>query len=117
MLESSPSRIEVGVFDHLDDSGLQLGRQYEERLEIAEACDRSGIRGYHVAEHHGTPHGLASAPNLLLSAMTQRTRTLRLGPMVMPLNLCHPLRAFEEISMLDQRSPPSKPRCAYAQVN
>jgi hypothetical protein len=37
-------------FDHLDDSGRELGRQYNDRLEIAAACDRSGFRGYHVAE-------------------------------------------------------------------
>ena len=43
------------------------------------------------------PHGLAPAPNLLLSAIAQRTNALRLGPMVMLLNLYHPLRAFEEI--------------------
>jgi alkanesulfonate monooxygenase SsuD/methylene tetrahydromethanopterin reductase-like flavin-dependent oxidoreductase (luciferase family) len=29
------------------------------------------------------PHGLAPAPNLLLSAIAQRTNALRLGPMVM----------------------------------
>jgi alkanesulfonate monooxygenase SsuD/methylene tetrahydromethanopterin reductase-like flavin-dependent oxidoreductase (luciferase family) len=103
-LETNPARIEIGVFDHLDDSGQALGRQYNDRLEIAAACDRSGFRGYHVAEHHGTPHGLAPAPNLLLSAIAQRTSTLRLGPMVMLLNLYHPLRAFEEICMLDQLS-------------
>lgn len=104
MLEINPARIEVGVFDHLDDSGWELSRQYNDRLEIAAACDQSGFRGYHVAEHHGTPHGLAPAPNLLLSAIAQRTSTLRLGPMVMLLNLYHPLRAFEEICMLDQLS-------------
>ena len=75
MLETKPARIEVGVFDHLDDSGRELGRQYNDQLEIAAACDRSGFRGYHVAEHHGTPHGLAPAPNLLLSAIAQRTST------------------------------------------
>jgi alkanesulfonate monooxygenase SsuD/methylene tetrahydromethanopterin reductase-like flavin-dependent oxidoreductase (luciferase family) len=96
--------IRFGVFDHLDDSGLSLGEQYNNRLEIAEASDRSGFRAYHVAEHHGTPHGLASSPNLFLSAVAQRTSRLRLGPMVMLLNLYHPLRAFEEICMLDQLS-------------
>jgi len=37
-----------------------------------------------------------------LSAVAQRTKRLRLGPLVMLLNLYHPLRAFEEICMLDQ---------------
>jgi alkanesulfonate monooxygenase SsuD/methylene tetrahydromethanopterin reductase-like flavin-dependent oxidoreductase (luciferase family) len=96
--------ISFGIFDHLDHAGGNLGQQYADRLEIAAACDAAGFRAYHVAEHHGTPHGLAAAPNLFLSAVAQRTKKLRLGPLVMLLNLYHPLRAFEEICMLDQMS-------------
>lgn len=96
--------LKFGVFDHMDDAGRGLARQYEERLRLAEACEAAHFRAYHVAEHHGTPHGIASSPNLFLAAMAQRTTQLRLGPLVMLLNLYHPLRAFEEISMLDQIS-------------
>lgn len=99
-----PHEIRFGIFDHLDDSGREPGQQYSERLRLAEACDQAGFRGYHVAEHHGTPHGLAPSPNLFLSAVAQRTRRLRIGPMVMLLNLYHPLRALEEICMLDHMS-------------
>jgi alkanesulfonate monooxygenase SsuD/methylene tetrahydromethanopterin reductase-like flavin-dependent oxidoreductase (luciferase family) len=100
---ASPA-LSFGIFDHLDHAGGSLRQQYSDRLEIAAACDAAGFRGYHVAEHHGTPHGLAASPNLFLSAVAQRTRKLRLGPLVMLLNLYHPLRAFEEICMLDQLS-------------
>jgi alkanesulfonate monooxygenase SsuD/methylene tetrahydromethanopterin reductase-like flavin-dependent oxidoreductase (luciferase family) len=96
--------LSFGIFDHLDHSGRSLSQQYSDRLKIAEACDLAGFRTYHVAEHHGTPHGLAASPNLFLSAVAQRTRRLRVGPLVMLLNLYHPLRAFEEICMLDQLS-------------
>jgi alkanesulfonate monooxygenase SsuD/methylene tetrahydromethanopterin reductase-like flavin-dependent oxidoreductase (luciferase family) len=96
--------LKFGIFDHFDHSGGTLGEQYAGRLRIAEAADRAGLYGYHLAEHHGTPHGLAPSPNLLLSAIAQRTRTLRVGPLVMLLNTYHPLRAFEEICMLDQIS-------------
>jgi alkanesulfonate monooxygenase SsuD/methylene tetrahydromethanopterin reductase-like flavin-dependent oxidoreductase (luciferase family) len=96
--------LSFGIFDHLDHSGQSLSQQYSDRLKIAEACDVAGFRAYHVAEHHGTPHGLAAAPNLFLSAVAQRTKRLRVGPLVMLLNLYHPLRAFEEICMLDQLS-------------
>src|SRR5260370_37797289 len=96
--------LKFGVFDHMDDAGHGLARQFEERLQLAEACEAARFRAYHVAEHHGTPHGIASSPNLFLAAMAQRTTRLRFGPLVMLLNLYHPLRAFEEISMLDQIS-------------
>ena len=96
--------LSFGIFDHLDHSGRSLSQQYSDRLKIAEACDQAGFRTYHVAEHHSTPHGLAASPNLFLSAVAQRTRRLRVSPLVMLLNLYHPLRAFEEICMLDQLS-------------
>ena len=95
-----------GVFDHMDDAGRGLARQFEERLQIAEACEAARFRAYHVAEHHGTPHGIASSPNLFLAAMAQRTTRLRLGPLVMLLNLYHPLRAFGNLdARSDQRWP------------
>jgi alkanesulfonate monooxygenase SsuD/methylene tetrahydromethanopterin reductase-like flavin-dependent oxidoreductase (luciferase family) len=96
--------IRFGIFDHLDHAGGSLRQQYSDRLKIAVAGDEAGFLTYHVAEHHGTPHGLAASPNLFLSAVAQRTKRLRLGPLVMLLNLYHPLRAFEEICMLDQLS-------------
>jgi alkanesulfonate monooxygenase SsuD/methylene tetrahydromethanopterin reductase-like flavin-dependent oxidoreductase (luciferase family) len=96
--------VKFGIFDHLDDSGIGHAQQYGDRLLLAEACDRAGFLAYHVAEHHGTRHGIAPSPNLFLASMAQRTTRIRLGPLVMILNLYHPLRAFEEICMLDQLS-------------
>ncbi|MHC4044802.1 LLM class flavin-dependent oxidoreductase [Bradyrhizobium sp. 23AC] len=103
MTQQPSSKLTCGIFDHLDDDGRDVGRQYEDRLILAEACDRLGFYAYHVAEHC-TPHGRGPSPGLFLSSVTQRTRHLRLGPFVMLLNFYHPLRAFEEICMLDQLS-------------
>ena len=104
MSDSHAQGLTFGIFDHMDDAGGDVSRLYEDRLRLVEACDAAGFHAYHVAEHHSTPHGLAPSPNLFLSAVAQRTRRLRFGPMVMQLNLYHPLRAFEEICMLDQMS-------------
>ncbi|WP_026621880.1 alkanesulfonate monooxygenase SsuD/methylene tetrahydromethanopterin reductase-like flavin-dependent oxidoreductase (luciferase family) (plasmid) [Ensifer sp. WSM1721] len=104
MRTTSSSKLVIGIFDHLDEDGSDIARQYADRLVLAEACDRLGFYAYHLAEHHFTPHGRGPSPNLFLSSVAQRTRHLRIGPMVMLLSLCHPLRAFEEICMLDQLS-------------
>jgi alkanesulfonate monooxygenase SsuD/methylene tetrahydromethanopterin reductase-like flavin-dependent oxidoreductase (luciferase family) len=96
--------MEFGIFDHLDANDLPLADYYEMRLKIIEAYDRLGFYGYHVAEHHGTPIGMAPSPSLFLSAIAQRTKRLRFGPMVYALPLYHPLRMIEEICMLDQMS-------------
>jgi alkanesulfonate monooxygenase SsuD/methylene tetrahydromethanopterin reductase-like flavin-dependent oxidoreductase (luciferase family) len=96
--------MKFGVFDHMDDAGVPLGQLYADRLKLAEAYDRAGIYGYHLAEHHATPLGCASSPGLFLAAMAQRTTTLRFGPLVYLLPFYHPLRLIEEVCMLDQMS-------------
>ena len=47
---------------------------------------------------------MAASPSVFLSAVAQRTRRLRFGPLVYALPLYHPLRMIEEICMLDQMS-------------
>jgi alkanesulfonate monooxygenase SsuD/methylene tetrahydromethanopterin reductase-like flavin-dependent oxidoreductase (luciferase family) len=77
---------------------------YEERLRLLEAADAAGFVGYHLAEHHTTPLGMAPSPALFLAAVAQRTRKIRLGPLVYLLPLYDPLRLIEEVCMLDQLS-------------
>ncbi len=96
--------LEFGVFDHVDRPELSLADFYEDRLKLIEAYDRSGIYGYHCAEHHSTPLGMAPSPSVYLSAIAQRTKRLNFGPLVYTLALYHPLRLAEEICMLDQMS-------------
>lgn len=92
------------MFDHLDRGGLPEAQLYGERLQIVEEYDRAGFYAYHLAEHHSTPLGIAPSPSVFLSAVAQRTKALRFGPLVYLLPLYHPLRLSEEIAMLDQLS-------------
>ena len=96
--------MKFGIFDHIDDAGVPLGQLYADRLTIAEAYDRAGFYGYHVAEHHTTPLGAAASPALVFAALSQRTKNLRFGPLVYLLPFYHPLRLIEEVCMLDQMS-------------
>ena len=96
--------MKFGVFDHMDDGGVPLSQQFEARMKLAEAYDRFGFHAYHLAEHHGTPLGLAPSPGLFMAALAQRTKRLRFGPLVYLLPLYHPLRLIEEICMLDHMS-------------
>ena len=96
--------MDIGIFDHVDRGGTPLTQFYEDRLAVIEAYDRLGFYSYHIAEHHFTPLGMASSPGVFLSAVAQRTRRLRFGPMVYCLPLYHPLRLAEEICLLDQMS-------------
>jgi alkanesulfonate monooxygenase SsuD/methylene tetrahydromethanopterin reductase-like flavin-dependent oxidoreductase (luciferase family) len=94
----------LGIFEHMDDCGVPLSRQIAERMQLVEAYDRLGFYAYHLAEHHGTPLGLAPSPSLMMAAIAQRTKRLRFGPLVYLLPLYHPLRLIEEICFLDQMS-------------
>src|SRR5215468_3654152 len=96
--------MKFGVFDHMDQAGVPLEQQFAERLRLIEAYDRLGFHAYHLAEHHGTPLGLAPSPGLFMAAVAQRTKRLRFGPLVYLLPLYHPLRLIEEICMLDHMS-------------
>lgn len=93
-----------GVFDHLDNKNVPLQQLYEERLQLIEHYDRHGMFAYHLAEHHGTPLGMAPSPGLFLSAVAQRTKNLRFGPLVYVLPLYHPMRLACEVCMLDHLS-------------
>ncbi|MEJ0067121.1 MAG: LLM class flavin-dependent oxidoreductase [Caulobacteraceae bacterium] len=66
--------------------------------------DRLGFDSYHTAEHHGTELGLAPSAIVLLSAVAQRTRRIKFGPLVYLPALYHPMRLAQEICMLDQMS-------------
>ena len=96
--------MQFGVFDHMDRGSVPLDRFYSDRLRLVEAYDRVGLYGYHVAEHHATPLGVAPSPGVWLAAVAERTKQLRFGPLVYLLPLYHPLKLLEEICMLDQMS-------------
>lgn len=96
--------MKFGIFDHIDEGGLSVGRQFDERLALLERYERAGFHAYHLAEHHNTPLGHAPSPSVFIAAATQRTTTLRLGPLVYCLPLYHPLRLIDEVCMLDHLS-------------
>jgi alkanesulfonate monooxygenase SsuD/methylene tetrahydromethanopterin reductase-like flavin-dependent oxidoreductase (luciferase family) len=94
----------LGVFDHMDRGAGPLDRLFSDRMRLIQAYDRAGLYGYHVAEHHATPLGVAPSPGVWLAAIAQATTRLRFGPLVYLLPLYHPLKLLEEICMLDQMS-------------
>ena len=96
--------IEFGIFDHLDMRAEPLSKTYAERITIVQAAEAAGFRGYHLAEHHGTPLGAAPSPGIFLAALAQATSSIRIGPLVYLVPLYIPLRLIEEICMLDNLS-------------
>ena len=71
-------------------------------MEQAELADRLGFYTYWIAEIHCQPKfSLISAPYVVLGAVAQRTKWLRLGVAVNTLPVHHPVQLAEEAAMLD----------------
>lgn len=96
--------IDFGLFDWIDRAPGSLADQYESRLKLIELADRAGFYGYHLAEHHSTPLGMAPSPSVFFAALAQRTTNIRFGPMAYLLPMYHPVRLIEEVCMLDNLS-------------
>src|SRR3954463_3892249 len=99
------STLKYGIFDWVDVNGeMPVNDLFEQRLRMLEYADEAGFFCYHVAEHHGTPLSMSPSPNLLLTAVAQRTERLHIGSMVTILPLMNPVRMVEEACMLDHLS-------------
>lgn len=86
-----------------EEPGVTHSETYKHMLDLAAVAEEGGMNGWFFAEHHGDGYlSTTPSPNLLIAAASQTTSTLRLGVMVSVLPYHHPLRAAEEIRMLDQ---------------
>jgi alkanesulfonate monooxygenase SsuD/methylene tetrahydromethanopterin reductase-like flavin-dependent oxidoreductase (luciferase family) len=84
------------------DAGRRLYGDYLEQLVAAE---RLGYDGVVVEEHHQTAYGTMPAPNLMAAAVIARTSRVPVAVVGNSLPLqANPLRAAEEIAMLDVMS-------------
>ena len=96
--------LEFGLFDWIEWEKQPHSKIYEERLKLLEYADKNGFYCYHLAEHHVTPLSLAPSPGVFLAAAAQRTKNIRLGPLVYLLPFYSPLRLLHEVCMLDNLS-------------
>lgn len=102
---ASVGDLEFGLFDWIDLApGTSPAEQYDGRLRLLAEADNGGFAVYHLAEHHGTPLGLAPSPSVFLAAAARETTRIRLAPTTFVVPLYDPLRLTQEIAMLDQLS-------------
>ena len=69
-------------------------------LDLWARDEALGFEGIFFSEHH-FGGSFSASPNLLIAAVAQRTRKLRLGVMGVVLPYYHPARVVEEIGLLD----------------
>jgi alkanesulfonate monooxygenase SsuD/methylene tetrahydromethanopterin reductase-like flavin-dependent oxidoreductase (luciferase family) len=97
--------MKFGLFDHMqkhDHPSLSYVELYKNHLDVVEFADETGMDFYFVAEHHfDLGFSECPSPGTFLGAASQRTKRIRLGPLVYVLPLWNPIRVAEEIAVLD----------------
>ena len=65
-------------------------------------CEELGFDGVVFNEHHYSAYGTMPSPNLIASALSQRTKKIKIGVLgnILPLRN-HPVRVAEEYAMID----------------
>jgi natural product biosynthesis luciferase-like monooxygenase protein len=77
-------------------------QRYRDTLEQSVHAEALGFESvWPVEQHFNADLSITPAPLLLLAALAERTRTLRLGVAIVLLPLSHPIRVAEEIATLD----------------
>lgn len=79
-------------------------RLFKETLVQAEAAEAAGFDCWWEVEHHGAvAMSYSSAPDIVLSAIAQRTERMRIGhsAVLAPHNFAHPIRIAERAATLD----------------
>lgn len=95
--------MKFGLHYQLPCTGTQSPVQrYRDTIEQAVHAESLGFESIWPVEQHFNPQlSIMPAPLLLLTAVAERTTTLRLGIAIILLPLSHPLRVAEEIAVLD----------------
>lgn len=101
----------IDVFNEIQNPkpwhGEHEHRRITEALAQAKLADELGYGCWWQVEHHGAGEfSLSSAPELVLTAISQQTNRIRLGhsAVLAPGRLNHPIRAAERAAMLDHLS-------------
>src|SRR6267143_1469848 len=76
------------------------GRRLRELIEQATAADDAGLDVFAVGEHHRTDFAVSS-PAVVLAAMAENTRNIRLSSAVTVLSSDDPVRVFQQFATLD----------------
>jgi alkanesulfonate monooxygenase SsuD/methylene tetrahydromethanopterin reductase-like flavin-dependent oxidoreductase (luciferase family) len=101
--EQEPRHMKFGLHYLLACSDTQSPFQrYRDTVEQAVHAEGLGFESvWPVEQHFNQAQSAMPCPTLLLAAIAERTRSLRLGTAIVQLPLAHPLRIAEEIATLD----------------
>jgi alkanesulfonate monooxygenase SsuD/methylene tetrahydromethanopterin reductase-like flavin-dependent oxidoreductase (luciferase family) len=92
------------VADHYPDQPRGVDQFYREIIDQAVLADELGYEAFFIAEHHFHPYGCVPNPAVLLAAIAERNKRIRLGPAVTILPFRDPKTVAEDYAIVDQVS-------------
>ena len=92
------------VNDHYPKLARTVPQLYQQVIHSCELAERLGYDTFFCAEHHFHEYGVVPDPAVMLSALAQRTRRIRLGTAISILTFHDPRRIAETYSMVDMMS-------------
>lgn len=105
MKSSAPLRYSIfSVNDHHPRLARTVPQFYAQVMKQCELSETLGYDTFFCAEHHFHEYGVVPDPAVMLSALAQRTRRIRLGSAISILTFHDPRRIAETYAMLDMMS-------------
>src|SRR6476469_6229478 len=92
------------VNDHSFKHARTVAQLYQQVIHSCELAERLGFDTFFCAEHHFHEYGVVPDPSVMLSALAQRTKKIRLGTAISILTFHDPRRIAETYSMVDMMS-------------
>jgi alkanesulfonate monooxygenase SsuD/methylene tetrahydromethanopterin reductase-like flavin-dependent oxidoreductase (luciferase family) len=96
--------MKFGIFvfgDNHPEIGRSNQKYYEEVLTMAEWAEELGFDSFWLGEHHFYWYGTCVSPPMVIAALGQRTKKMRLGPAVAVPAFHNPLILAEEYAFAD----------------
>ena len=92
------------VNDHHPGLARTVPELYRQVMRQAELGEALGYDTFFCAEHHFHEYGVVPDPAVMLAALAQRTKTIRLGTAISILTFHDPRRIAETYAMVDMMS-------------
>ena len=105
--ETKNSGIEIGLYtlgdmvqDPVTGRSISAGQRMKEVMEAAKLADDAGLDIFGVGEHHRLDYAISS-PSVVLAAIAQMTKQIKLTSATSVLSTIDPVRLFEDFATLD----------------
>jgi luciferase family oxidoreductase group 1 len=101
-----PAMLKLSVLDQSTAAqGYPQDKAIRDTVELAKLCEQLGYARFWVSEHHNHPTIVGTAPEIVMAAIAQVTKRIRIGSAGVMLPHYAPLKVAEQFRVLDALAP------------